>query len=361
MTRAALACTKVDFRIPGADAADQHHGDHAHGMHVHELVELVQNAPISDDARRRAVRAFELVGEAEGKVHGVEPARVHLHEVGAIDAALDVVGALEGFEQLGVEAVYHRPVAIGRGWVDAAHGALPVPAPATALLLEGLDIAADGPAVGEATTPTGAALLRVRSDGPPPAHWRIVASGWGAGTRNPDGYANALRLLVADTAAEAGEMVVLSTDIDDLQPEYLETLRQAVFDAGAVDCVAWPTGGKKGRVSLRVEAQVPGARADDVAEAVFRHSTTAGIRRQIVTRITLPRRQLEVELTPEIRVRIKVWDAPDGPRLKAEYDDVVAAAARLGQPALRVARDAERRAEAMLTNGRTTDTSAGES
>src|SRR5256886_8830432 len=111
---------------------------------------------------------------------------------------------IEGFAQLGVEAVYNLPVAVGSGWVEAAHGRLPVPAPATAILLEGVEVAGDpGPVEGEATTPTGAALVRVLSSGAPPARWRMVRSGWGAGQRNPPPYPNALRLLLAEPAAEA--------------------------------------------------------------------------------------------------------------------------------------------------------------
>ena len=107
----------------------------------------------------------------------------------------DIVGAMEGFERLGVEAVYHLPVAVGHGWVEAAHGKLPVPAPATAILLEGVELASGGPVEGEATTPTGAALLRVLSAGAPPSRWRMVGSGWGAGQRDPKHYPNALRVI----------------------------------------------------------------------------------------------------------------------------------------------------------------------
>src|SRR5216117_2015642 len=156
--RAGVTCKQIDFTIP----------DQPHGRHVGELLKLVERAPISDWVKERALRAFRLVGEAEGRVHGVAPENVHLHEVGAVDAVLDIVGAIEGFERLGVEAVYHLPVAVGHGWVEAAHGRLPVPAPATAILLEGVELASGGPVEGEATTPTGAALLRVLSAGAPP-------------------------------------------------------------------------------------------------------------------------------------------------------------------------------------------------
>src|SRR5690348_11865269 len=230
VVRCGVGCKQIEFAIP----------EQPHGRHVGELVALVERAPLSAWVKERAVQAFRLVGAAEGRVHGVAPEKVHLHEVGAVDAVLDIVGAIEGFEQLGVEAVFHRPVAVGDGWVDAAHGRLPVPAPATAILLEGLDLVSEGPVHGEATTPTGAALLRVLSVGAPPARWRVTAGGWGAGHRDPKEYPNALRVLLGVTSDQTEAVTVLATDIDDLSPEYVEPLRQALVEAGAVDVQMWP-------------------------------------------------------------------------------------------------------------------------
>lgn len=348
--RAGLRAVKVEVVVPGAEGPDTHAG-HGHGRHIGELQELIRQAPLSARVREGAARAFALLGEAEARVHGTTPERVHLHEVGALDAVVDIVGAVEGFERLGVEAVYHRPVAIGTGWVRAVHGALPVPAPATALLLEGLEVVAGGPVEGEATTPTGAALLRALSAGAPPPAWRLTGTGWGAGRRDPGSYPNALRLMLATAAAEAGVVEVVTTDLDDLNPEYVEPLRSAVLAAGAVDCVTWPLHAKKGRVGLRVEALAPPARVDAVVDALFRHSGTAGVRRVAMSRHTLARREITVELDGAGRVRIKVWDAPGGARCKAEFDDVTRAAERLGRPAWEVAREVERRAVALLTSG----------
>jgi uncharacterized protein (TIGR00299 family) protein len=271
---------------------------------------------------------------------------VALHEVGAMDALVDVVAGIEGFERLGIDRIHHRPVAVGSGWVRAAHGAIPVPAPATAVLLEGVEIVTGGPVVGEATTPTGAALLRVLSSGAPPARWRVIGAGaWGAGGRDPEGYPNALRLILAEPAGHTSDIVVvLSTDIDDLSPEYLEPLRGALFEAGALDVQMWATLMKKGRIGFRVETVVPPAEADRVTEALVRHSTTAGVRRQCVERHTLARREVEVEAGDGINVRVKVLDAPDGPRVKPEFDDVAAVARRTGRPAHEVARDLHQRA-----------------
>jgi len=338
--RCGIGCKQVEFTIP----------DEPHGRHVAELVRLVEQAPVSDWVKERAVRAFRLVGEAEGRVHGVAPEKVHLHEVGAVDAVLDIVGAIEGFEQLAVEAVYAWPVAVGNGWIEAEHGRLPVPAPATAILLEGVDVATGGPVEGEATTPTGAALVRVLAAGAPPAQWRLVRGGWGAGQRNPAHYPNALRILLAEQAAEAGRVALLATDVDDMSPEYVEPLRQALVAAGALDVQTWPVQMKKGRAGFRVEVVAPEALAEVVTAALFRHSTTAGVRRWVAERATLARRQVTVQLTPDVAVRVKVLEQPDaaGVRVKPEYDDVLAAARVLGRPPLEVARVAERDAEALV-------------
>ncbi len=338
--RAGVTCKQVEFDIP----------PQPHGRHVGELVRLVERAPVSDWVKERAVRAFRLVGEAEGRVHGVAPDKVHLHEVGAVDAVLDIVGAIEGFERLGAQAVHHFPVAVGQGWVEAAHGRLPVPAPATAILLEGLEIASAGPVEGEATTPTGAALLRVLSTGAPPDRWRMVGSGWGAGQRDPKHYPNALRILLAEAASEAGRVVVLATDVDDMSPEYVEPLRQALVQAGALDVQTWPVQMKKGRQGFRVEVMAPEALAEAVTAELFRHSTTAGVRRWIAERATLPRHQLTVRLDG-VAVRVKVLDG-ETVRVKPEYDDVLAAAQALGRPPLEVARAVERDAEALIAKSK---------
>ena len=340
--RAGIICKQVEFAIP----------PQPHGRHVGELLRLVELAPVSDWVRERALRAFRLLGEAEGRVHGVAAEKVHLHEVGAVDAVLDIVGAIEGFERLGVEAVHHLPVAVGRGWVEAAHGRLPVPAPATAILLEGLEIVGggDGPVEGEATTPTGATLLRVLSAGAPPERWRMVGSGWGAGQRDPKHYPNALRIMVAEAAAEAARVVLLATDVDDMSPEYVEPLRQALVAAGALDVQTWPVQMKKGRQGFRVEVMAPEALAETVTAELFRHSTTAGVRRWLAERATLPRHQLTVRLDG-VAVRVKVLDG-GSKRVKPEYDDVLAAAKALGRPPIDVARAVERDAEALIAKAK---------
>ncbi|HEX6408917.1 MAG TPA: nickel pincer cofactor biosynthesis protein LarC [Gemmatimonadales bacterium] len=364
--RCGVTATKVDVLLPGDRREDPseviedhpHHHGHDHGnnhdehdaQHDHQhrrigdLIGLVRGAQLSPWVMERAIQAFTLLGQAEGRVHGLPADEVPLHEVGAVDAVIDIVAGVEGFEQLGITRVYHRPVALGSGWVRAAHGVIPVPAPATAILLEGLEVTPVGPVVGEATTPTGAVLLRVLSSGAPPSRWRPLDAGaWGAGGRNPSAYPNALRLITATGASEAGEVVLLSTDMDDLSPEYLEPMREALFNAGALDVQVWATQMKKGRTGFRVEVTAP-PEADRVTAALFRHSTTSGIRRQIAERVTLARREVQVTSADGTAVRVKVLEGPDGPRVKPEYDDVAAVARRTGQPAHEVARDLHDRA-----------------
>jgi len=340
--RCGVTCKQVEFGIP----------PQPHGRHVGQLIRLVEGAAVSDTVKRTAVQAFRLIGEAEGQVHGVTPEKVHLHEVGAVDAVLDIVGAAEGFEQLGVEAIYHLPIAVGNGWVESAHGRLPVPAPATAILLEGQDVLTGGPVEGEGTTPTGAALLRVLSAGAPPARWRMIRSGWGAGGRDPKHYPNALRLMLAEQASEAARVVVLATDVDDMSPEYVEPLRQALTAAGALDVQTWAVQMKKGRAGFRLEVTAPEGAADAVTAALFRHSTTAGVRRWIADRATLPRHQVDVRLAPDVVVRVKVVEQPEGVRVKPEYDDVLAAAQALGRAPIDIARAVERDAAALVAKSK---------
>lgn len=376
--RCSLRATKVTVHLPGgveppADvppghrehpgpAQHSHHGDHshdhtpdhghgphdtsghhAHGPHRHvgELIAIIEKAPLSDWVRSRAIATFQLLGTAEGRVHGMPPESVSLHEVGALDALVDIVGVVEGFERLGIQRIVTRPVALGDGWIRAAHGMMAVPAPATGILVEGLEVGPNGPVTGEATTPTGAALLRVLAQGPVPERWRPLSQGWGAGTRNPGSHANVCRLILAEAVPELGEVWTVATDVDDMSPEYLEPLRQAVMDVGAVDLQVWSTAMKKGRIGFRVEAHCAVADRENVIEAIFRHSTTAGVRYWRAERQTVRRHSEQVDL-PAGRVRVKVLAGPGGNRVKPEYDDVVGMARRTGRASLDIVDDVRR-------------------
>lgn len=372
VTRSSIAATRVEIRFPDGrsegpsrpwvDPHDHRHGSHPHQHqagghhdprghhHLRDLVRRIEQAQLSPAVKQRAIEAFTLLCEEEGKIHGVAADAVALHEVGAADAIVDIVGGIEGFEVLGLGPVYARPVTLGSGWVETSHGVVSVPAPVTTRLLAGVEIGPNGPVTGEATTPTGAVLLRVLSAGAPPTHWRACATAWGAGTRNPAHYPNVLRLIIAEAAREAGQVVTLSSDLDDLSPEYVEPLREALVKAGALDVQLWGTQMKKGRPGYRVEAICDPEAADRVTEAFFLHSTTAGVRRSTAERVTLARRLLAIPAGDGTTVHVKVLETPGGPRVKAEFDEVRAAAARLGRPALDVAREIESRARALVAD-----------
>ena len=328
--RAHIACTKVDFDIP----------PQPHGRHIHQIRKLVAQAEVPPRVQRLADEAFTAIATIEAEMHGTTPEKVHLHEVGAVDAILDVVGAIWGFEMLGVERVYCNPISLGDGTVRAAHGELPVPAPATMRLLEGLAVRSGPPGSGELTTPTGAALVRTLSAGPPPAEFTPVRSGFGAGTRELQGRANALRITLAEMSATAAgsdgaeteTLVMLTADIDDMAGEYLAAAADRLRTAGALDVVALSTVMKKGRPGTRLEVLCTPELANELEDILFNESTTIGVRRMTVERRALPRgvRLVEVLGHP---VSVKVVRLPSGGRrIKPEFDDVAAVSMATGRP-----------------------------
>jgi uncharacterized protein (TIGR00299 family) protein len=329
--RGDIACKKVDFDIP----------PQPHGRHLKEIRRLVAASGAPDHVRQRADAAFTAIGTAEGEIHGISAERVHLHEVGAVDAILDVVGAIWGLDLLGVTAVYCGSIALGDGTVTAAHGVLPVPAPATLKLLEGHPVRPGPEGSGELVTPTGAALVRVLSSGPPPTDYVPVRSGFGAGTKDFKGRANALRIILAEPASGGGRdgvdsLLILATDIDDMPGEYLSALAETLRARGALDVVLMATTMKKGRPGTRVEALVRPADAAALETVLLTESSSIGVRRIPVDRRSLPRRMASVKVLGE-SVAVKVTSLPDGStRIKPEFDDVMRVARATGRTVLEV-------------------------
>jgi pyridinium-3,5-bisthiocarboxylic acid mononucleotide nickel chelatase len=319
--RRGIASTHLKLRLPH---------EHAH-RHLEDVVAIIDGARVGGEVRDMAVHAFTLLAGAEAEVHGTTPDRVHFHEVGALDAIVDVLGSVGGAFELGFRTFYTRPVALGRGWVDMAHGHFPVPPPAVVKLLEGMPVT-DPDLQGECTTPTGAAILRALTGGAsPPAGFDVVRSGFGAGTRNPDDRPNCLRLVEIETRGAAEELVMLQSDLDDLPPEYAALLLDAALEAGALDCTLTPLTMKKGRPGVRVEALVPPAALEAVRAALFRNSSTLGVRQWRVERSALPRAEEEREWEGQ-RVRVKRVTLPGGGgRGKPELEDVVRAARATGR------------------------------
>jgi uncharacterized protein (TIGR00299 family) protein len=315
--RAGIACTKVDFEIP----------PQPHGRHLKHIRDIVNRTDAPAGVKTRADAAFTLIAEQEAAIHGTTVDRVHLHEVGAVDAILDVLGSIWGFELLGVRSVYCGPITTGDGVVTAAHGTMPVPAPATMRLLEGL-VVRPGPAgAGELVTPTGAALVRTLSVGPEPGSYIPRRSGFGAGTKEFADRANALRIVLADPAQDgdgAGldELQLLSCEVDDMSPEYLAAAAERLRSAGALDVVLQAVVMKKGRAGTRLDVLCTMSLAATLESLMLAETTTIGVRATTVRRRALPRERRTVSVLGH-ELAVKLVLLPDGRRrAKPEFEDV---------------------------------------
>ena len=339
VTRGQIAAWKVDFDIP----------PQPHGRHLKHLVAIVEASEAPASVKAKAIEAFTAITTCEAAIHGTTVEKVHLHEVGAVDAILDIVGTIWGLERLGVARVFSGPVQVGDGFVDTQHGRMAVPTAATLRLLEGQVLRPGPDGAGELTTPTGAVLLRVLSGGLPPREYVPVASGFGAGTKDFPDRANALRVILADVegVAPAGavrreEIVVLSADLDDASGEEIGALAGRLRSAGALDVVVLPSVMKKGRPGTRVEVIVRPAEASALEGVLLREGPTIGVRRMEGTRAVLARRE-ETRMVFDHPIRFKVVAMPDGSeRAKPEFDDVQMVADRLGRPVREVLEEARK-------------------
>ncbi len=283
-------------------AADQPH------RHWDEIDALLAAADLPPAVKDKSRRVFRRLAEAEGQVHGIAPEQVHFHEVGAVDALIDIVGVCMLLDHLGVTRVVCSPLPLGRGTVQCAHGMLPLPAPATVALLAGAPVYAH-PIEGETVTPTGAALVSTLAAtfGPLPA-MVLERVGYGAGTRHdPAAPPNVVRaLLGADTALpETAETTyVIEANIDDMNPEYYEPLAKRLEEAGALDVTLVPCVMKRGRPGVLLNVVCPQSRLEAAIEAVFVHSTTLGLRYYSTQRAACERRIETIE-TPHGKVRVK--------------------------------------------------------
>ncbi len=322
-----------------------HAHPHAHGRSLSAIRERIQAARLPEPVKARAIRAFELLGRSEAKIHNAPVEQIHFHEVGAVDAIVDIVAACAGIEHLAAEgpvAWYASPVNVGGGMVVCAHGTFPVPAPATADLLR------HAPTYSahiekELVTPTGAALLRALDPefGPQPA-MRVAAIGYGAGTRNPRDFPNVLRLSIGEAATEArpekkhshqGDTVtVLETALDDATPQVLAFVAERALALGALDAMLTPVIMKKGRPGTLVTLLCNGSEAPALEQLLLRETSTLGVRMHREHRSCLDRSHTEVE-TSFGALRVKVGTR-DGNTLNVapEYEDCKHAAAEHGVP-----------------------------
>jgi uncharacterized protein (TIGR00299 family) protein len=314
----------------------------AHGRHFAEIRRVLERARLDASVRRRALEIFRVLAEAEARVHGIRVERVHFHEVGAVDAIVDVTGAAAGLARLGVARVTAGPVALGHGRVDTEHGRLPLPAPAVLELLRGVPTV-PAHVAWETVTPTGAAILRVVADdfGPLPA-LTPVAVGHGAGDAREGPLPNVLRVILGrDGPARLDRVASLETNLDDFSPEHFDYLMERLLAAGALDVSLQQVQTKKNRPGFLVRVLgTPESRAR-LAGVLFAETPTLGVRVSECDRLRLPRALRRVD-TPYGRVAVKVSEGGAGALdVSAEYDDCRRAARRTGVPLREIVRAAE--------------------
>jgi len=331
--------------------------EHTH-RHLSDILKIIYDSRLSDGVKERAARIFSLLAEAEARVHDQPIEKIHFHEVGALDAIIDVCGAAIGFELLGIEQFTSSPLRVGTGMTEMAHGRFPIPPPAVAELLKGKPIYA-GDIAGEFVTPTGAAIISAvcQNFGPVPP-MKIEATGYGAGARDHDKFPNALRIFVGETedASKLADetLLMIETNIDDMSPQVVGYVMDRAFELGALDCYLTHTQMKKNRPGLLLSVLCRLDEREKFLQMIFAETTTIGARSYQVLRRALARETVRVE-TQFGAIDVKVAYLNDGANNGAvnvmpEFEQCRTAAKRAGVP-LREVQDAVRAAYRMQKGG----------
>ncbi len=317
--------------------------------HYGDIRNMIEASSLPSSVRQRAIAIFQVLAEAEAKIHNTSSDRVHFHEVGAVDSIIDVVGTAWGLEALEVADLLVSPLPMGSGFARSQHGVIPVPAPATAELLTGFPVKL-GDGAAEMVTPTGAAVLRALArPADLPLAFEVEKIGYGAGTRDLEDRPNVLRLMLGRerTSFDRDEMIEISTNIDDLNPQIYDHVMERLFAAGARDVTLTPTMMKKGRpaVTLSVIAEASGR--DSIAGIIFAETSSIGLRYHSVARLKLRREVREVDTRwGKIRVKVSGANGQAPITIAPEYDDCRRAANEHGV-ALRIVIDDAKNAAAV--------------
>lgn len=337
VTKHGIAGTKfhVHVRHPGP-----------HHRRLQDIAALIHGSALEPSVQARALAVFTRLAEAEATIHQTTVDQVHFHEVGAIDSIVDIVGAVTGLHLLGIQRVLASPVNVGAGFVRAAHGVLPVPAPATAELLKGIPTYARGND-GELTTPTGAALLATLAEsfGPLP-HMCVEHIGYGAGTKDLSQAPNLLRVFIGEDSSrgDADMISVVEANLDDMNPEWFEYAQEQLFALGALDVFYTPIFMKKNRPATKLTALCDLGKVDPIVDTLFRDTSTFGVRTYEVRRQKLHRLSQTVE-TPYGPVAVKIgrWRGQIV-QISPEYESCRQAARLCGVPLKDVYQAAEAQA-----------------
>jgi pyridinium-3,5-bisthiocarboxylic acid mononucleotide nickel chelatase len=326
--RSGISAIYADVKVPH---------EHEH-RHLHTIEKIINDSHLSESVKKRAIKIFTRLAEAEAKIHGIDVQKVHFHEVGAMDAIIDVVGACVGFEMLGIERFVCSKIHVGSGFVKMAHGKFPVPPPAVAELLKNAPIYSTE-IEGELITPTGAAIISTLCDefGQIP-EMRIQKTAYGAGTREYQDFPNVLRLMIGiqiPKATDNGQritdnLLLIETNIDDLSPQILGFVMERAFNLGALDCWFTSVQMKKNRPATLVSILCERTKREVLTELLYTETTTLGIRVREVERDCLPREIVKIE-TEFGTVDVKIARYKDKiVNAKPEYEQVREIAAKTG-------------------------------
>ncbi len=383
VSRGGLAGTKIDVIVDGMTAKHEHahshrDADHAHEHssttahsheqpdadgtvymrdHAHEhdhqphrslstIFGIIDHAPIAGAVKARTSLAFQLLGEAEAKIHSMPIEEVHFHEVGAVDTIVDIVCSAVGCAHLGVDRWLASPLNVGSGTVQCAHGTLPVPAPATLALLGNAPVYASGPPM-ERVTPTGAAILcMLNVEYASLPAMRISTSGYGAGGHDTPGQPNLLRLLIgeeADQHSATEPIAIMETVIDDSTPQLIAYVSEVLLEAGAWDVYRVPVQMKKGRTGVQLTVLCHPEKVPALRDLLFRETTTIGMHWRIESKVSLARDFMEVQTEwGPIRIKIARWPSGEIANATPEYEDCRRIAAAHSVPLKQVTEKARR-------------------
>jgi len=330
--------THIKVTINGKEeddhAHEHHHHKHIHGEHhhshnsYHDIEHLIGRLNVSDTVKKNTLEVYKLIAEAESHVHGVPVDKIHFHEVGEMDALADIIGVCMLIEELAPDIILASPVNTGSGHVRCAHGILPVPAPATAYILQNIPMYSDQ-TQSELCTPTGAALLKhfVKEFRAMPVIY-VNKIGYGMGKKDFE-KANCVRAYIGSMADNAEEVIELVCNLDDMTPEAIAFTQQLLFDEGALDVYTTPIGMKKGRMGLSFTCMCNNELKDKMISLIFKHTSTLGIRENTSRRYTLQREQKEIQ-TKYGTVRIKTAYGYGVQKSKPEYEDIAKIAKERG-------------------------------
>ncbi len=320
--------------------------------HLHHVVEIIENSSLTQAVKDISLHAFQLMAEAEARIHDSTPEKVHFHEVGGLDAIVDIVGAAIGVNYFNPDRIYSSVIKFGSGTTRSAHGIIPIPPPASVEILKGITIEMTG-LPGERVTPTGASIVASLLDkfgGKNAAfpRFRTVKTGYGAGSRDYEDSPNLLRIFLGENddmiAYDEDKITILETNIDDINPQVFDHLFKKLYSAGALDVFVIPVMMKKNRPAYLLTVLCKKDLSEQMCDIIFSETPTAGIRIRSQERVILTRTEKTVE-TEYGQIRVKILKLKDDVKIQPEYDDCSNAAQKAGVPIVKVMEAVRKKAE----------------